>query len=173
VTSRLGIEIGRSRSRKLFTKSSLTDVKNHQYIVFYFFVASSIIYTQSFTSGSTPSSQCTAWTTFISLLTASSYTSLTIQGSNNPTGITLTTPAYILGIANALQASSTYGPVSSNGYSWAVGTCGSGIELTATGSICQCNTGYTVRPCIGNSNWGAINAYTCGASTQTLIVIFQ
>jgi hypothetical protein len=98
---------------------------------------------------------------------------MTIQGSNNPTGITLTTPAYILGIANALQAGSTYGPVSSNGYSWAVGTCLGGLELTATGAMCYCNTGYTVRPCIGNSNWGAINAYTCGASTQTLIVIFQ
>ena len=34
---------------------------------------------------------------------------------------------------------------------WGVGTCGSGIELTATGGgVCSCQTpGYTHRPCIG------------------------
>jgi hypothetical protein len=95
-----------------------------------------------------------------------------MSGSNDPIGITLTSSTDILGIVNALLTSSTYGPVSSNGYSWAVGICGSGPELTATGTICQCNTGYTVRPCIGNSNWGAINGSTCSASSQTMTVIF-
>ena len=95
-----------------------------------------------------------------------------ISGSNDPTGITLTNAAYILGIATALRTNTAYGPVSSNGYSWAVGGCGSGPELTATGSICSCNTGYTVRPCIGNLNWGAVNAYTCSAGSQTLTVTF-
>jgi hypothetical protein len=147
-------------------------IENHRCIVFDFFAGSSITYTQSFAYGATPSSQCTAWTTFRSLLTAGSYTSMTMSGSNNPTGITLTNPTYILGIANALRTSGTYGPVSSNGYSWAVGACGSGPELTATGTICQCNTGYTVRPCIGNYNWGAINAYTCTAAAQTMTVVF-
>ncbi len=98
---------------------------------------------------------------------------MTMMGTNDPTGITLTNPTYILGIATALRTNTAYGPVSSNGYSWAVGTCGNGLELTATGSICQCNTGYTVRPCIGDLNWGAINGYTCGASSQTMTVIFQ
>jgi hypothetical protein len=97
-------------------------------------------------------------------------------GTNNPTGITLTNPTYIAAIALALRTYSAYGPVSSNGYSWGVGICavsGSYYELTATGGICQCNTGYTVRPCIGNLNWGAINGYTCSASAQTMTVIFQ
>jgi len=97
---------------------------------------------------------------------------MAMSGSNDPTGITLTNPTYILGIANALLTSSTYGPVSSNGYSWAVGTCSGGPELTATGTICQCNTGCTVRPCIGNLNWGAINGYTCSASSQPMTVTF-
>jgi len=98
-----------------------------------------------------------------------------IKGTNNPTGIELTTPAYISGIANALRTNSAYGPVSSNGYSWAVGNCavsGTYMELTATGSVCSCNTGYTVRPCIGNGNWGALNAYTCSGNTQLITVIF-
>jgi hypothetical protein len=99
---------------------------------------------------------------------------MTMQGTNDPTGITLTTASYVAAIALALRTTTTYGPVSSNGYSWAVGACGgSPYELTATGSVCYCNTGYTLRPCIGNDNWGAINGYTCGASTQTMTVIFQ
>jgi hypothetical protein len=141
--------------------------------VFDFFAASPIIYTQSFTSGVTSPSQCSAWVTFQSQLISLPYSSLTIEGSNNPTGITLTNPTYILAIANALQTNTAYGPVSSNGYSWEVGTCLSGSELTATGSICGCNTGYTVRPCTGSSDWGGINGPTCGASTQTITVIFQ
>lgn len=74
-------------------------------------------------------------------------------------------------IAQALRTNTAYGPTSSNGYSWAVGTCGSGNELSATGGgICACSTGYTVRPCIGNSNWGGVNGTTCSASTQNMTV---
>ncbi len=146
--------------------------------MFEFFVASSITYSQTFVSGTytVSSSQCLAWLTFQSLLVSSSYTSMTMKGTNDPTGITLTNPAYILGIANALRTNGAYGPVTSNGYSWAVGNCAvSGVyaELTATGCVCCCNTGYTLRPCIGNYNWGAINAYTCSPSAQTMEVIFQ
>jgi hypothetical protein len=158
----------------------LTDIKiikgniieNHTRIVFDFFAVSSITYTQSFVSGVTPSTQCTAWNTFQGLLVSRPYVSMTMKGTYDPTGITLTNAAYILGIATALRTSTSYGPVTSNGYTWLVGVCGSGYELTATGIICQCNTGYTVRPCIGNSNWGAINGYTCGAVAQTMTVIF-
>jgi hypothetical protein len=53
-----------------------------------------------------------------------------------------------------------------------VGGCGSDPELTATGAICTCNTGYTVRPCIGNLNWGGATGNTCSGGSQTLIVTF-
>lgn len=96
-----------------------------------------------------------------------------MKGSNNPIGITLTNSFHVTAIANALRTNTSYGPVTSNGYSWAVGSCGSSIELTATGSMCACNTGYTVRPCIGNLNWGGINGVTCSSASQTLTVIFQ
>ena len=141
-----------------------------------FFAASSIIYTQGFIYGAIPTTQCNAWLTFQSLLVSRPYTSLTIQGTNDPIGITLTNPTYILDIANALRTNTAYSAVMSNGYSWAVGICavsGNYYELTATGSICACNTGYTVRPCIGNNNWGGINGVTCSASSQTMTVIFQ
>jgi hypothetical protein len=110
----------------------------------------------------------------VNLLVVRPYTSLTMLGTNDPTGITLTNPTYVAAIALALRTTTAYGPVSSNGYSWEVGSCGgSPYELTATGGICGCSIGYTVRPCIGNSNWGGINGATCGASTQTMTVIFQ
>jgi hypothetical protein len=143
--------------------------------VFDFFIASSIVYSQGFASGVIPSSQCTAWLTFQSLLISRPYTSMTISGSNDPIGITLTNAAYVLGIATALRTNTAYGPVSSNGYSWAVGVCavsGNYYELTATGGICGCSTGYTVRPCIGNSNWGGVAGSTCGGGSQTLTVTF-
>lgn len=150
-----------------------------RFIFFYHHSATSgsaVIYSQTFFGSTTPGSQCTAWDIFRSQLTGSSYTTLKISGSNNPTGITLTTPSFVQGIANALRTNTAYGPVSSNGYLWAVGLCavsGPQYELTATGSICACNTGYTVRPCIGNMNWGGINGGTCWASTQTLTVTIQ
>lgn len=141
-----------------------------------FILDSAIIYSQGFSSGATPSSECTAWINFQNLVISRPYTLLTILGTNDPTGITLTNPSIVQAIATALRTNTVYGPVSSNGYSWAVGNCavsGYASELTATGSICSCNTGYTVRPCIGNLNWGAINTNTCGASSQTMTVIFQ
>ncbi|CAF4219404.1 unnamed protein product [Adineta steineri] len=136
---------------------------------------SPIIYSQSFVASyiSGASSQCTAWLTFQSQLVSRPYTSMTIKGTNNPTGITLTNSAYVLGLATALRTNTPYGPVFSDGYLWAVGLCGGFYELTTTGSVCQCNTGYTLRPCIGNGNWGAINGHACGASSQTMTVIFR
>ena len=133
----------------------------------------SIVYSQSFTSGGTPSSQCTAWTSFQALLVNRTYSSLTLSGSNDPTGITLNSGTIVANIASSLRTNTAYGPVTSNGYSWMVGSCGGGFEITATGGICGCSTGYTVRPCIGNSNWGGMNGATCGGITQTLIVTFQ
>jgi hypothetical protein len=62
-----------------------------------------------------------------------------------------------------------------NGRTWTVGTCGSGIELSAN-TNCQCVTpGYTARPCIGqgNDNWGGVNTATCSAPSQTIEVVCQ
>ena len=101
------------------------------------------------------------------------YLSVTIRGSVDPVGVVVTDPVVIGNIALALRTSGTYGPVTSNSRSWAVGACGGGRELSASGSICSCPTDYIVRPCIGNSNWGGVNSATCGGSTQTMIVEFQ
>jgi hypothetical protein len=56
---------------------------------------------------------------------------------------------------------------------WNVGDCGTPFEInsrTVSGD-CNCDTAYTVRPCIGNNNWGGINTATCGGPTQSMEVI--
>ena len=128
---------------------------------------------QPFTSGVTPSSQCTSWTSYVATLIVRPYTGLVIRGSADAVGVAVTDPTVIAGIALALRTSGTYGPVTSNGRSWAVGACGGGSELSANGAVCQCATGYVFRPCIGNLNWGGVNGATCSAATQTITVEFQ
>ena len=132
-----------------------------------------IIYSQIFTSGVTPSSQCTAWTSFLAQLTVLPYTKLTINGTLDPIGITLTDSTVVAAIALALRTAVSYGPSVSNGYSWMVGACGAGPELSAAGSICFCpSSAYILRPCIGNANFGGVNSATCGGPDQTMSVIF-
>lgn len=141
--------------------------------MFSFLIATNLTYSQSFTSGATPSSQCSAWTSFVAQLTVRPYSLLILRGSIDPIGVIVTDPFAIGNIALALRTSTSYGPLTSNSRSWAVGSCGGGYELSASGSVCACVTGYNVRPCIGNSNYGGINGATCSAPSQTIIVTFQ
>ncbi|CAF0796124.1 unnamed protein product [Adineta steineri] len=130
-------------------------------------------YSQSFINGVTPTTQCTAWITFAAGLTCTSYSSLRIYGSNDPTGLTISDPYVVTAIAVALRANTTYS-ATSNGYTWIVGVCGSGYEITATGTLCTCNSGYTIRPCIGGTaNSGGIAGSTCPTGTQTLSLDFS
>jgi glycine rich protein/type IX secretion system substrate protein len=98
-----------------------------------------------------------------------------MSGTGNPTGIHCTNATVALAVANALRTGGTY-TGSSDGFTWEVGACGSGTELSAMGSICSCpSPGYIVRPCIGtgNTNWGGINTATCGGGSQTMTVTFN
>ncbi len=134
-----------------------------------------VTYSETFTSGVSYTAsdvQWTHWTSFISQLTPRTYSSVTIKGSNDATGVTVTDPAVATAIANALYTNAP-GSWTSGGRTWAVGACGSGLELSATGSVCGCpNPGYIVRPHIANQNWGGVNGPTCDAGTQTLTVVF-
>ena len=66
-----------------------------------------------------------------------------------------------------------------DGMYWTVGKCGWGLELSAFDRQrrdCAClnstNIGYTIRPLIGNKNWGGVGK-SCDANSQTLQVILQ
>jgi hypothetical protein len=137
-----------------------------------------ITFTDSFTTGVTPSTQCTDWNTFRGKLTGT-YTSITMKGSKDMTGRTCSGAAANT-LCQALHNGTTVGATSCGGYTWEIGiTCaamgGSPVELSADGTLCACTspTGYDVRPCIGNLNWGGINGVTCSAPTQTMTVSCQ
>ena len=60
-----------------------------------------------------------------------------------------------------------------------IGKCGWGLELSAFDRQrrdCAClkstDIGYTIRPLIGNKNWGGVGK-SCDANSQTLQVILQ
>jgi len=126
-------------------------------------------YSQGFTQNATANAQCGAWQTFEASLTGS-YSSIQVSGSQDPTGFTCLGAA-----ANQIcQAIHTKAPVSvaCAGRTWRVSTgCGTGeVELSLDGDVCACSSGYILRPCIGNLNWGGINGNTCGAVSQTMTV---
>ncbi|MBK8658632.1 MAG: HYR domain-containing protein [Bacteroidetes bacterium] len=143
-----------------------------------------ITYNQSFTAGVIPTTQATAWCTFRSQLLGSyNYTSLTVRGSQNPTGITITDPAAILAIANALRTAGTYTGVV-GGNTWNVSTgcvagsspCGGspGVVLHINGVSCSCDGAgpWVIRPEINNVNWGGLGTGTCSNFSQNIEVIF-
>gem|GEM_PF-3393881 len=133
-----------------------------------------LVYSQTFYAGSSSEPQCDAWVAFCNSINLSNtYASITISGSGSATA----TGAVAQAIATALKNNTTYAGAS-GGYNWAVDNWGgcnaggtAGPELTATGALCSCNSGYTVRPCIHNANWGSANGgATCGGGTQTMTV---
>jgi hypothetical protein len=131
-----------------------------------------VVYSEMFTQGATPSTQCSNWNTFRAALTGV-YSSITIKGSNDMVGVTCT-GNQANQLCQALKNNQAVNVGVCNGRTWATGPCGANsIELTATGSICNCNSGYTVRPCINNLNRGGVNTSTCNAPTQTITVICQ
>ena len=137
--------------------------------IFWFVIEES--YSENFTAGtlSSSSSQCTNWNYFRDSLNGD-YSSIRINGSNNSIGKICSGSAAVE-LCNALK-SGTPTSLECGGTTWRVGTCSSSsIELSAsTSGICGCDAAFTVRPCIGNQNWGGIGA-TCGSNTQSLSVV--
>ena len=66
-----------------------------------------------------------------------------------------------------------------NGWYWTLGKCGWGNELSAfdrsrkdCGCLKSTDIGYTIRPLIGNTNWGGVGV-SCNAQSQTLQVVLK
>ena len=139
-------------------------------------------YSQSFTNGVAPTTQCTAWRTFrASLLGIYTYSGFKISSSLSPTGYTCTNSTVATAIATALRTGVAT-TLTSDGHTWYVGTvCGNGcagdagptIELAVDQGTCSCGSIASVRPEINNFNWGGVNGATCGAASQTLTVVFD
>ena len=122
----------------------------------------------TFSTVSSSASECTTYTSF---RTAFGDEGKSISLTASGTTITCsdeTTAASIISYWSA--CTSTYEGDSSSsctttswtcdGYTWMVGLC-NGIEICADCSaICTCDSGLSIRPCIGNSNWGGYGT-TC------------
>ncbi len=150
--------------------------------------AQSLQYSQTYTNGQSytaGSSQYDNWASFRASLPATGIQDITVKGSLDNVGRTCSDPVKAQQIADALRAGATGLPVSQttssincDGFLWQTGSCSvnindsNNLELTVgPGFMCSCNTNYTVRPAILNSNWGGVGSNSCGAPTQTLTVV--
>ncbi len=117
---------------------------------------------------------CNKWEEFCSqLLPEYDYTRLTMKGTYDPVGVTLTDPVKIKEIADALREG-VFASVSDGGQTWSVYDAeGSGIELTGDGLYWDCNSRYAMRPCINHMDWGGIGTYSCEAPSQRMTVEFE
>ncbi|MBK6534025.1 MAG: hypothetical protein IPF99_31955 [Deltaproteobacteria bacterium] len=130
-----------------------------------------VTYSQSFATGVTPAAQCTAWNTFRASLTGT-YDRVTIRGSLDGVGVSCTGPSANT-LCQALRNNTVVSGLSCGGRTWNVGNCavsGYASEISANGDTCNCSSGYVVRPCIGNLNWGGVNGATCNGAGQTMVV---
>ncbi|MBK9453072.1 MAG: HYR domain-containing protein [Bacteroidetes bacterium] len=145
---------------------------------------SQISYNENFTQSAIPVTQATNWCNFRSQLLGSyNYTSLVVRGSQNPGGLTVTNPASVLAIANALRTGTAV-TIVDGANTWNVSTgcvaglspcSGSpGVVLHVNTSSCNCDGAgpFVVRPEINNENWGGLGTGTCTAVSQNMEVTF-
>jgi hypothetical protein len=137
-----------------------------------------ITFSQAFTGGTAPSSAIeTAWNTFRSQLTGTTYTQF-VWSSTNGNSLTVSDPTKVQTLANNLRTA-TVGNVTIGANSWFVGTgCGTpkiggvAVEFSNVGS-CTASSTYALRPMINNANWGGTNQSTVGAPSQTITLTFS
>jgi hypothetical protein len=114
--------------------------------------------------------------------TPGTYTSMTIRGSQDTTGVTCSELGKVDQLAAALRNRDLdSGIISCSGRNWKTSSgcgtgCGNAIELITSTNPASCQCGdvstYNIRPSIGNYNWGGVNGSGCSAETQTMEVVF-
>ena len=142
-----------------------------------------IFYSELFEADSSYDSTSNVWNAWVEFVNQlhpeNEYYSVTIRGTYDTTGITISDPDIAAEIANTLY---TYGEGEwlVNDTLWTICTWGGtsrelwvGAPSLCNGSNCP-NPGYIIRPEIGsgNTNWGGVNTATCGGPTQVMELIF-
>ena len=135
-------------------------------------------FSQSFTGGTAPSSAIeTAWNTFRSRLTGTTYTQF-VWSSTNGNSLTVSHPTLVQSLATSLRTTTPTG-VTINSVVWRVGTdCGTpkiggvAVEFSNIAS-CSASSTYALRPMINNLNWGGTNQSTVNAPSQTITLTFS
>jgi len=131
------------------------------------------VFSEDFVQFQDATAQCDSWNDFLgNQLTDGNYSSVSISGTFDTTGVTCSDATAASQICQALHHGS-FATVFCGGHSWSVGQCG-GTELTVDASVCNCTFGQspTARPCTGIS-WGGVNTDTCDAPSQNITVICQ
>ena len=117
---------------------------------------------------------------FVSLLNGT-FTSVTLKGSRDATGVTCTGSEATL-LCQALGANA-FVSVSCGGKSWEVVSAPSlpggfpsmQIDANGTNGTCTTTGAYTARPCaaqlFSNGIWGGIKDDDCAGATQTIEVV--
>ena len=137
--------------------------------------AQTVTFSEFFINGTT--NKCTEWDNFRTALNPGSYTSVTMSGTFDLTGITCTDPTIVNDIATAIKNNTSYMSTTTGGHTWEVCNRGGYVDVwidapsLCNGSDCP-DPGYIVRPCIGQWNQGGVNTATCGAPDQQLTLEF-
>ncbi|PCH97287.1 MAG: hypothetical protein COB85_02855 [Bacteroidetes bacterium] len=112
------------------------------------------------------------------------FISVTISGDQDPIGRTCTDLTMVKQMAGSLR-DGVAGTWTCGAETFAIGIgCSAGgcalvadaveFNVSGSGNVCNCdNPGYTLRPAIGNANWGGINGATCGGVNQIMTVTFE
>ena len=142
-----------------------------------------LVYSHEFVEGVTycpGDPQYDDWLSFRASIPTSGVTSITLSGSQDPTGRTCSDPVVAQQIADAMRNQTTL-TVDCGGFTWRVGIacqegCGlpdNDLVLSVGGPICSCGSTYVLRPGIGNRNWGGITGASCFVPTQTMTVTIE
>ncbi len=159
-----------------------------------------ISYSQSFENATTycpGESQWDEWKTLRDSMdiTAMDFVKVVVSSDLNPTGYTLEGSDNVNAIVDALNAGFDT-LINDGNYQWVVksecfdsgtsscvaaDTMGMSLEIYNIGDAangCDCFSAASVRPEIGNANWGGVSAFVdedtvCGASSQSMSVSFS
>lgn len=129
-------------------------------------------YNEVFVVGQAPQvSQCADWNSFRASLAGGTFSQISLFGSTGGASA-CGSGAAVAQIVAALVNGTSVSLICSDRF-WNVGLCG-GVEINGAlveNGVCNCDaTSLTLRPCIGQQNWGGLGGVTCGASTQNIIL---
>jgi hypothetical protein len=147
------------------------------------FPATSEVYEESFTSGTSNLAHCSRFEAFRSRLDGA-FSRVTFSGSRDPAGVVCDDPAFATQLANLLKEPPVNPPgvvVMCNGNPWQVCNRGDHLEfwmgttVACDGGNCPA-VGHMARPCFPTPNgfWGGINNNTgCAGPSQTMKIQFD
>lgn len=144
--------------------------------------AQSVTWSDSFVQGGKPTEpQCQNWVAFLDQLKDKKFVSVTLTGTYDKVGKSITNPADANALA-VLLSTRTPGTITSGGSTWRVRTdCGNAIcgdamvtlSVDGNASECLCTDLYALRPQTTGTNWGGVNTPSCNALSQEMKLEFS